>query len=82
MEAPDIQSWLQFVVAIILIYFPSVALYRLFFHPLAQFPGPKLAAITRWYEAYYDVICDGQYTFKLAELHKEYGTTTDIHTMI
>ncbi|KAI1392904.1 trichodiene oxygenase [Hypoxylon trugodes] len=73
MDVLDIEIWLPFIVTIILIYFPTVALYRLFLHPLAQFPGPKLAAITRWYEAYYDVICDGQYTFKLAELHQEYG---------
>ncbi|KAI1419240.1 cytochrome P450 [Xylaria sp. FL1777] len=49
------------------------AFHRLFFHPLARFPGPKLAAITRWYEAYYDVIQNGQYTFKIAKMHKEYG---------
>ena len=48
-------------------------IYRLYFHPLANFPGPKLAAITWWYEIYYEIILRGQYTFKLGELHKEYG---------
>lgn len=65
--------WVQLAVTFALIYFPSIAIHRLFFHPLARFPGPKLAAVSRWYEAYYDVICDGQYTFKIAELHKKYG---------
>ncbi|KAI1122789.1 trichodiene oxygenase [Nemania abortiva] len=51
----------------------TVAFYRLFFHPLAKFPGPKLAAVTRSFEAYYDVVCNGQYTFKIAEMHKKYG---------
>ncbi|MCJ1329047.1 hypothetical protein MMC10_005724 [Thelotrema lepadinum] len=48
-------------------------IYRYVFHPLAKFPGPKLAGITYWYEFYFDIILDGQYTYKLRELHKEYG---------
>ncbi|KAI1339293.1 trichodiene oxygenase [Xylariaceae sp. FL0016] len=66
-------SWKQVASAVALLYFPSLVLYRLFFHPLAAFPGPRLAAVSRWYEAYYDVVCDGQYTFKIAELHRQYG---------
>ncbi|KAI3316569.1 cytochrome P450 [Xylariaceae sp. AK1471] len=54
-------------------YSIALALYRLFFHFLARFPGPKLAVITRGYKAYYDVIQNGQYTFKIAEMHKNYG---------
>ncbi|KAF2843056.1 cytochrome P450 [Patellaria atrata CBS 101060] len=49
------------------------AIYRLYFDPLAKIPGPKLAAMTTWYEAYYDVWLGGKYIFKIAELHKEYG---------
>ncbi|KAJ3577268.1 hypothetical protein NPX13_g3298 [Xylaria arbuscula] len=62
-----------YVVAGGVILVSTVALYRLFFHPLAMFPGPKLAAVTRGYEAYYDVVRNGQYTFKIAEMHKKYG---------
>lgn len=54
-------------------YWIAVAFYRLTLHPLARFPGPRLAAITRFYEAYYDVVCNGRYTFKIAELHEQYG---------
>ncbi len=54
-------------------YYTTVAIYRLFFHPLARFPGPRLAALSRWYEAYFDVIQGGQYTSKIAQLHKIYG---------
>jgi hypothetical protein len=57
----------------LLTYTLSTALYRLFFHPLSRFPGPKLAAVTRYYEAYYDVVQNGQYTFKIADLHARYG---------
>jgi len=54
-------------------YLVGLALYRLYFSPLARFPGPKLAALTLWYEFYYDVIKRGRYTWKIAELHKQYG---------
>ncbi|KAK2604086.1 hypothetical protein N8I77_007044 [Diaporthe amygdali] len=47
--------------------------YRLTLHPLAKFPGPRLAAITRYYEGYYDVILNGKYTFKIAQMHHQYG---------
>lgn len=59
--------------AAILVYLLTLASYRLFFDPLSKFPGPKLAANTRYYEAYYDVVKNGQYTFKIAELHEKYG---------
>ncbi|KAI6086929.1 cytochrome P450 [Hypoxylon rubiginosum] len=65
-------SW-QSVFASVVLYYVTLALYRLYFHPLARFPGPKLAAMTRLYEGYYDLYQSGQYTFKIAELHKQYG---------
>jgi cytochrome P450 len=38
-----------------------------------SFPGPKLAALTLWYEFYYDIIHRGQYIWKIQELHRQYG---------
>ncbi|KUJ11582.1 cytochrome P450 [Mollisia scopiformis] len=57
---------------------------RIFFHPLAHIPGPKLAALTWWYEFYFDVIHQGRYVFQIQELHKKYGpiirvTPDEIH---
>ncbi|KAL8832932.1 MAG: hypothetical protein Q9170_004660, partial [Blastenia crenularia] len=56
-----------------LLYFSGVIIYRLYFHPLAKFPGPRLAAATYLYEGYYDVVKRGKYTFKIRDLHAEYG---------
>ena len=48
-------------------------IYRLFFHPLAKVPGPKLAAITWNYERYYDLYHYAQFWRKIGELHEQYG---------
>lgn len=61
-------------VLLLCLWIASVAVYRLLFHPLAAFPGPKLAAITTWYEGYYDVVKKGRFTFYLGAIHKKYGT--------
>ncbi|KAJ4419122.1 hypothetical protein N0V82_005135 [Gnomoniopsis sp. IMI 355080] len=60
------------------------AIRRLFLHPLAHIPGPRLAALTWWYEFYFDSIQPGRYVFKIQELHKRYGpiirvTPDEIH---
>lgn len=57
----------------LLVYCISLAVYRLYLSPLAKFPGPKFAALTLWFEFYYDVVKRGRYTWKIAEMHKQYG---------
>ena len=48
-------------------------LYRLYAHPLAGFPGPKLAAATFLYEFYYDVVQSGMYIWEIERMHEQYG---------
>jgi hypothetical protein len=75
MNVESVADLNPFIVLVIgaIAYIVGGAVYRLCFSPIAGFPGPKLAALTYWYEFYYDVIKDGQYIFKIEELHKEYG---------
>jgi hypothetical protein len=54
-------------------YLAWLAVHRLYLGPLARFPGPKLAALTNWYEFYYDVVRQGEFTWQIQKLHKEYG---------
>ncbi|KAK4998302.1 hypothetical protein LTR66_002448 [Elasticomyces elasticus] len=54
-------------------YVVFVLFYRLYLSPLANYPGPRLAAATHWCEFYYDVTKRGQYVFKIREWHERYG---------
>ncbi len=47
--------------------------WRLFLSPIAKFPGPKLAAVTFWYEFYHDVVRGGQYVYEIEKMHQQYG---------
>lgn len=61
------------VILSVCLYLLLLGVYRLFITPYAKFPGPKLAALTYWYEFYYDVWKEGQYTWKIRDLHRKYG---------
>ncbi|CAG8984003.1 hypothetical protein HYALB_00009012 [Hymenoscyphus albidus] len=57
------------------LYMIYLVIYRLYISPIAKFPGPTLAAVTHWYEAYYDLVSNGggQWTFQIQRLHEKYG---------
>ncbi|KAI1912869.1 hypothetical protein LOZ61_003073 [Ophidiomyces ophidiicola] len=54
-------------------YAIAIGTWRLYFHPLSKFPGPRLAALTLWYECYFDVFQGGQYFKEIERLHSIYG---------
>jgi hypothetical protein len=62
-----------------LVYLLGIGIYRLYFHPLAKFPGPKYAVLSRWHECYYDVYLQGKFIFWIEEQHKNYGLSPSIN---
>lgn len=60
----------------VIAYAVGLVIYRLYFSPIAKFPGPKLAAATHWYQAYYDLLAErhgGKFLFEIKRMHDKYG---------
>jgi hypothetical protein len=70
---PSYRGALGAFAALCIIRFLYLVVWRLFFSPLAKFPGPKLAAATGWYEFYFDYFHNGTYIFEIERLHNVYG---------
>lgn len=51
----------------------GVAVYRIFFHPLAHIPGPLLAGVTSLYCYWYNSR-GGRFYLQIQRLHEQYGT--------
>ncbi|OTA98482.1 hypothetical protein M426DRAFT_258664 [Hypoxylon sp. CI-4A] len=56
-----------------IVYILLLVTYRLYLHPLAGFPGPKICAVTEWYEFYCYIVKEGQWGNEVREMHDKYG---------
>jgi hypothetical protein len=80
-------STLEFIIYLLglsSIWLAATIVYRLYLHPLAHVPGPKLAAITNLYGLYFSVVGGSRFYIQIQKLHEEYGTeiTYDLHTKL
>jgi hypothetical protein len=51
----------------------ALVLYRLYFHPLADFPGSVMARSTFLYEFHHTYFREGSYYLRVKDMHKKYG---------
>lgn len=64
----------RLLVGAMILFMISGAFSRLYLHPLARFPGPLLAALTGYYQTYFDIVKGGELIPQLQKLHERYGT--------
>lgn len=65
-----------FLLGSVVTYGLVALVYRLHFHPLSKFPGPRLAAITGFYEIYF-ALTAGSFDEEIERLHEQYGQYID-----
>ncbi|KAK3896878.1 cytochrome P450-like protein [Staphylotrichum tortipilum] len=70
-HAAHLQLWLGLFVIGGVLYTTCLVVYRLFFHPLAKYPGPFLAKLTDGYMLYY--AWRGDRHLEFWRLHERYG---------
>ncbi|KAH0536015.1 hypothetical protein FGG08_007082, partial [Glutinoglossum americanum] len=82
--ARNVSDWLPYIPILAVLWLAVAVVYRLFFHPLAHIPGPKLAAITNLYGLYYSVVGGSRFYIQIEKLHEIYGpvlriTPNEVH---
>ncbi|AEO58519.1 cytochrome P450-like protein [Thermothelomyces thermophilus ATCC 42464] len=70
-SAEHLQLWLGLVAISGFLYTTCLVIYRLFFHPLAKYPGPFLAKLTDAYMLYY--AWRGDRHLEFWRMHEKYG---------
>lgn len=72
----QILTWQHILLAYALgatMYVVTLVTYRIYFSPIAAFPGPFLAKATHWYEFYHNFVRTGMYYQEIRKMHDKYG---------
>ena len=80
-EYMSVQNLILLFLVLGLLYFVLTAIYNVTLHPLAGFPGPKLAAATVLYELYFEIFhgLGAQYYKEYQRMHEVYGPIVRIN---
>ncbi|CAG8978252.1 hypothetical protein HYALB_00009149 [Hymenoscyphus albidus] len=68
--------WIGLALASTIIYVSSRCVYHLYFHPVSQLPGPKLAAVSNVWYAYHWIT--GKYPMAVEKALEQYGDVVRI----
>ncbi|EXM20052.1 hypothetical protein RAB80_011678 [Fusarium oxysporum f. sp. vasinfectum] len=69
---PNVEVGLILCVTTLIVTIPTVVVYRLYFHPLAEVPGRKIHAITGFLTQWKSHVT-GTWLREAAQLHRQYG---------
>ena len=62
------------IVALLIVHRIAIMLYNISpLHPLYRFPGPRLAAASRLYDMWFDLVKVGKFNHEIQRLHEVYG---------
>jgi len=78
-EDINLSASLKLILGTLVLYALYKAVHRLLFHPLARVPGPWYAAISTFYEFWWDCPNQGKYMFKINDMHRKYGPVVRIN---
>ncbi|MCJ1358491.1 MAG: hypothetical protein MMC33_008491 [Icmadophila ericetorum] len=74
MALPNTAALLALGISLTVTYWVALIVQRLFYSRISHIPGPKLAAASTLYQAYYDFFPHrGRFLWKCIDLHKKYG---------
>lgn len=72
-EDGTVGVWLPMAIATLVAYIVYTVIYNLYFHALAKFPGPRLAATSTHWKTYVECVASRSFCHELVDLHARYG---------